>query len=226
MVRSTTQRNTPSPLPCAVLRLANTASIPLSCNCCRCGSESYARSPCTRCGRRRGLPGLPLMAGIASISGSSCVTSCALAAVKITASGIPPPSVITWCLLPAFALSVGLGPVFCPLLKPAPKSYQQPRVTSRVGRHYATSPAATRASVAIHRLLASRAAVASTSCHYRSPSLGVSPPSRCQFSGQREYPSGLCGYQPACDRGSGSVGLWVPAARVQSVAKEHHRAGA
>ena len=141
-------------------------------------------------------------------------------------TGASPASVITWCLLPAFVLSVGLGPVFCPLLKPAPPSYQRPRVTSRVGRYYVTSPAATRASVARHRLLASRAAAASTSCHCRSPSLGVSPPSRCQFLGQRECRSGLCGYQPACDRESGSVGLWVPAVRVQSVTTDHRRAGA
>ena len=40
LVRSTTQRNTPKPLPCSVLRLAKWGSIPRFRNSSRCGSES------------------------------------------------------------------------------------------------------------------------------------------------------------------------------------------
>jgi hypothetical protein len=41
----------------------------------RCGSESYPRSAVTRCGLCSGAPGSPRTFGMASISGSSCVTS-------------------------------------------------------------------------------------------------------------------------------------------------------
>src|SRR5687768_11500855 len=55
----------------------------------RCRSLSYARSPCTRPGLRSGAPGTPRTGGIASTSGSNCVTSCALAPVSVAANGTP-----------------------------------------------------------------------------------------------------------------------------------------
>ena len=46
--------------------------------------------------------------------GMAWVTSCTLAPVKRTARGTPWASVTIWCLLPALARSVGLGPVRSP----------------------------------------------------------------------------------------------------------------
>lgn len=54
------------------------------------------------------------MGGKESTSGSSCVTSCSFAPVIVVANGVPSPSAMTWCLVPAFRRSVGFGPVFSP----------------------------------------------------------------------------------------------------------------
>jgi hypothetical protein len=62
----------------------------------------------------RRAPGRPRTAGIASTSGSSCVTSWRLAPVSLAASGTPLASVAKWCLEPFFLRSTGLGPVFSP----------------------------------------------------------------------------------------------------------------
>src|SRR4051812_11184862 len=65
-------------------------------------------------GRRRGRPKRPRIGAMASTSGISCVTSCRLAALVITANGTPPASVTTWCLLARLRRSVGFGPVSSP----------------------------------------------------------------------------------------------------------------
>ena len=94
MVRSTTHRSTPSPLPCSTPRSAIRGVMPRLSNWRRCGSESYPRSAIRKSGLRRGRPGFPRTGGMASTRGMSCVTSFAFAPVSITANGIPFPSVI------------------------------------------------------------------------------------------------------------------------------------
>lgn len=78
-------------------------------------------------GRLRGLPTTPRIGGIASTSGSSWVTSCALAPVSRQASGMPLASVIRWCLLPSLRRSTGLGPVFSPPKAPAARQSRADR---------------------------------------------------------------------------------------------------
>lgn len=55
---------------------------------------------------------------MASIRGSNWVTSLRLPPVRITASGVPWPSVIRWCFDPDRARSTGLGPVWSPFCGP------------------------------------------------------------------------------------------------------------
>lgn len=50
-------------------------------------------------------------AGTLSDKGSNCVTSLRFPPVSDAASGMPWPSVRTWCLLPGRARSTGLGPL-------------------------------------------------------------------------------------------------------------------
>lgn len=71
-----------------------------------------------RLGVRRGRPGLPRTGGTASSRGRSWVTSLRLPLVRMTASEVPLPSVIRWCLEPARPRSTGDGPVWSPLLTP------------------------------------------------------------------------------------------------------------
>lgn len=81
-------------------------------------SWSYPRSAKSESGLRRGCPTRPLMGGMASISGMSWVTSLRLPPVRITASGVPCPSVIRWCFDPVRPRSTGLGPVWLPFYGP------------------------------------------------------------------------------------------------------------
>jgi hypothetical protein len=65
-----------------------------------------------------GLVGLspdgPERSGMLSTKGNSWLTSGTLAPVTVVASGMPWASVKTWCLVPNFPRSVGLGPVWSP----------------------------------------------------------------------------------------------------------------
>lgn len=70
---------------------------------------------CTTTGFDRGRPRLPRMGGMASIRGSSWVTSLRLAPARISACGMPCASVTRWCFEPGRARSVGLGPIFDPI---------------------------------------------------------------------------------------------------------------
>jgi hypothetical protein len=112
--RSTTQRNTPNPLPGSVCRRATAGSIERSRNSARCGSLSYARSAYNFSGRCFGRPPLPATGSMASTTSSSSLTSGTLAAVTSAASGIPWASTTAWCLLPLRPRSVGFGPVSSP----------------------------------------------------------------------------------------------------------------
>ena len=62
----------------------------------------------------RGRPGRPATGGMPSIRLRVWVMSLTLAAVVMTRSGVPRPSQIKWCLLPAFRRSTGDGPVAAP----------------------------------------------------------------------------------------------------------------
>ena len=65
--------------------------------------------------RCSGRPCRPRIAGMASMSGMSWVTSWRLPPVRVTARGTPPASLIRWCLLPGRPRSTGLGPTLAPL---------------------------------------------------------------------------------------------------------------
>src|SRR5512146_118284 len=114
-----------------------------------------------------------------STNGSSWVTSFVLALVKITANGRPCASEMTWCLLPAFALSVGLGPVWPPQKPPAPGYCRPPHGTSRADRLLAVGSRVHDGTVPRHPPSASRVGDASTSSQSRSPSLGAGTPTEC-----------------------------------------------
>jgi hypothetical protein len=66
------------------------------------------------------LQGVGLLPGVADLARhrrdgrANWLTSLPLAAVTELASGIPPASVIRWCLLPGLDRSTGLGPVASP----------------------------------------------------------------------------------------------------------------
>src|SRR5215218_2290280 len=91
--------------------------MPLFLSACLQRGKSYALSACSFAGRLRGLPGRPrgLRIGeMASTASTSTFESWTLAALRTTASGMPPRSETTWRFEPAFALSVGFGPVLWP----------------------------------------------------------------------------------------------------------------
>lgn len=76
--------------------------------------ESYALSPSTASGRRRGRRGRPATSGMPSTSATVWAMSLTLAAVVRAWSGAPLPSQIRSCLLPDFRQSAGDGPVPAP----------------------------------------------------------------------------------------------------------------
>src|SRR3954469_1896636 len=86
--------------------------MPLARTFLRDLSSSQARSPNNSSGRPRGRPRRPRTGGIASINDSSSVTSLRLPPVSDTDSGMPAPSVRTWCFEPGRARSTGLGPLW------------------------------------------------------------------------------------------------------------------
>ena len=100
----------------------------------------------------------------------------AVAAGRDTASGIPCPSVITWCFEPGLARSTGLGPVLgCPS-PPARASCQSPPWTSPAPRPRSARPAAAHEAAATPRHHASPAAAASTSSPTRTPAPAAGTP--------------------------------------------------
>src|SRR5215213_78526 len=100
----------------------------------RRGQESYALSACNLAGRLRGRPGRPrgpMIDGMASTSGISCVASWALAAERRRASGTPFRSTTTWYLEPGLPRSTGLGPVCSPPFSPVRSNYPGWRGSNR-----------------------------------------------------------------------------------------------
>jgi hypothetical protein len=72
-------------------------------------------------GRFRGRPDLPrgpMIEGITSTSGNSCVESWVLVAERWIASGTPFRSTTRWYLEPGLPRSTGLGPVCSPPFRP------------------------------------------------------------------------------------------------------------
>lgn len=102
-VRSRPQRYLPRPLP---VRYCARRSPVRSRNARRCRSESRRRR-CVVAAITRN----PWIGGIASIRGSNCVTSEALAPAKL-GSGLPLASVMMCCLVLGRSRSVGYGSVF------------------------------------------------------------------------------------------------------------------
>src|SRR5215211_5216416 len=79
--------------------------MPLFLSACLQRGKSYALSACSFAGRLRGLPGRPrgLRIGeMASTASTSTFESWTLAALRTTASGMPPRSETTWRFGPAF----------------------------------------------------------------------------------------------------------------------------
>ena len=62
---------------------------------------------------------MPSIGGVLSTWGSSWVTSWRLPPVGVTARGMPPASVMTWCFEPGLRRSTGLGPVWAALERPS-----------------------------------------------------------------------------------------------------------
>ena len=91
-------------------------------------------------GTRRGRSALRRTGGMSSTSGSSSLTSGTLAPVLWVTSGTPWPSVRTWCLVPGWPRSVGLGPV----LIAAPQGSGLGTIDLRRGTNRACRPARAR----------------------------------------------------------------------------------
>lgn len=144
--------------------------MPLSRRACRCGSESYLRSPRRIPGRCRGWPIFPLTIGTPSTSGRSWVTSWRLAGVTENARGTRPlPSTKRWCLEPYLRRSTGLGPVFFPAASRVWRWNRSPPATIRFCWPPGVCSAAPRADASIRRACSNRAGDASRSCRCRSP---------------------------------------------------------
>jgi hypothetical protein len=139
---------------------------------------------------------------MASTSGTSWVTSCVFAPVRITASGTPWASVMTWCLLPSFRRSVGFGPVCAPLKRLGPMRSRPPPVTSQVCRLRAVWLGAKHGASARRQLAAKRVGIASRSCRSRSPAPWAGSPTGCRSAARRRRPPA-----PAVVEG------WAPAVR-------------
>src|SRR5271168_57271 len=127
-----------------------------------------------------------------------------LAAVNVTARGMPWPSLITWCFEPGLLRSTGEGPVFAPPLLPAHASYPPPRGTSRAARRPGARPRAPGATVPRPPPHSSREAAASTSSPTHTPSLEADPPTGYPSSARTRSPSRPAGPPDAYAPGSGT----------------------
>jgi len=131
----------------------------------------------------------PCKGWIASTSASACCESLRFAPVRWMASGIPRPSQTRWRLLPSFARSVGLGPVWPPQKPHESNNCPVQLVTNRSDRSGRASPAKRSGSIARCLPLASRADAANRSCQSRSPTLSVTSAKESRFEARTECPS-------------------------------------
>lgn len=163
----------------------------------RTARESYALSPSTASGRRRGWPGRPATGGTPSTRARVCVMSLTFAAVVMTLSGVPFPSQIRWCLLPVLRRSTGDGPVAAPSFSRGRGSRPRTRATSRVRRPRSVRRAGGGAAVRRLRPSASGSGASSTSVRSRTPVPGAGVARRCPDAGRTECPAGIAGRPPA-----------------------------
>src|SRR6266536_3012432 len=122
--------------------------------------------------------------------------------VSETASGVPRPQAIRWCLEPLLERSTGLGPVFAPPQTPARANCRSLPATSRSGRPRAASPAPARAVAARPPPPATRVSVASRSSPSRNPSPAAGTPTGSPSATRTRSRSAPCGRRAADDRGS------------------------
>ena len=161
---------------------------------CHGHSRGQRRPPPAAAAAGRGGRG----GGIALISGISWVMSLRLPPVSDTASGIPCPSVITWCFEPGLARPTGLGPVSGRPSPPARASCQSPPWTSPAPRPRSARPAAAHEAAATPRPHASPAAAASTSSPSRTPAPAARTPTGYRYTGRTRSRTGPCGHPAAC----------------------------
>ena len=109
------------------------------------------------------------------------------------ASGIPRPSQTRWRLLPSFARSVGLGPVWTPQKPHESNNCPVQLVTNQSAHSGRASPAKRSGSVARCLPLASRADAANRSCQSRSPTLSAASAKESRFAVRTECPSDRLG---------------------------------
>ena len=180
----------PRPVPCGSPRSAITGRIPRRQSRRRYLSWSYPRSASSASGRRRGLPTRPATAGILSSRGSSWVTSLRFPPVSDTASGMPWPSTMRWCLLPGRARSTGLGPLWGPVGPRERARSRSPPSTSPAGPSTAASPAAPRAADPRRRPRFRPPGAASRSSPSQSPAPAAGTPTGCRYAGRTESRTG------------------------------------
>lgn len=163
----------------------------------RAAQESYALSPKTASGRRRGRPGRPATGGMPSTRTRVCVTSLTFAAVVMTCSGVPRPSQIRWCLLPVLRRSTGDGPVAAPPFSRGRGSRPHTRGTSRVRQPRSASRAECGAVDRRPLPAASDPDAANRSARSRTPAPAAAAARRCPGTGRTRCPAGTTGPRPA-----------------------------
>lgn len=160
---------------------------------------------------------------MAATNGSSCVTSLRLAPVRMTASGMPCPSVMRWCLEPGRARSVGFGPVFDRRPRLEWKRNRQCSATSQSGRQGAVVPVARHASGPRPRLPARPEAVASNSCQNHTPVPWAASPTECHSGAQTESPPEPHDHPVASVLDTWLGEAWVAARAGRSAPTTRHR---
>ena len=170
-------------------------------------------------GRFRGRPDFPrgpIIAGMASTSGSSCVASCALAPESRTAKGMPRRSTTRWYFDPGLPRSTGLRPVCWPPFSPGCSGSRRWLGTNRWRLRHRASSAASRAAAPRPWLSANRAAAASRSCRSRSPVLWATAATDSLSAARRRCPRARygrgCGGDPpwAWAVPAAGTGRWLP----------------
>ncbi len=163
----------------------------------RTAFDSYALSPRTASGRRRGRPGRPATGGIPSTRLRVWVMSLTFAAVVMTLSGVPRPSQIRWCLLPVFRRSTGDGPVSAPPFSRGCENHPRKPATSRARRPRSALRAGPDAAGRRPLPSATGPGGASTSVPSRTPVPGAEVARLCRCRGRTGCPGDRAGPTPA-----------------------------
>ncbi len=114
-----------------------------------------------------------------------------------TASGMPCPSTMRWCLLPGRARSSGLGPLWGPAGPRGRARNRSPPGTGSACPSTAASPAAPRGAGPGRRPRPMRPAAAGRSCPSRSPAPAAGTPTGCRCAGRTGSRTGPAGPAPA-----------------------------